>query len=31
MIHEFKAHTGAITSMEFHPNEFLLATASADR
>ena len=31
LLNEFKAHTGPITWLEFHPNEFLLATASADR
>jgi len=31
MLTEFKNHTGPITAVEFHPNEFLLATGSADR
>lgn len=31
LISEFKDHSGPITSLEFHPSEFLLATGSADR
>ena len=31
MLHDFKLHSGAVTSIEFHPNEFLLASGSADR
>ena len=30
LMHEFKEHTAAITSLEFHPSEFLLAAASAE-
>lgn len=30
-IADFKAHTSAVTSVQFHPKEFLLATASSDR
>ncbi|UYV81194.1 KATNB1 [Cordylochernes scorpioides] len=31
MLTEFRGHTGPITDIEFHPNEFLLATGSQDR
>ena len=31
MLHDFPAHAGAVSAVEFHPREFLLATASADR
>lgn len=31
MITDFKSHTGAVTSVQFHPKEFLLASASSDR
>ena len=31
MITDFKSHTGAVTSVQFHPKEFLLASASFDR
>jgi katanin p80 WD40 repeat-containing subunit B1 len=31
LIHDFDAHKGPISSVEFHPHEFLLATGSADR
>ena len=31
MIAEFKDHTAGVTSIQFHPKEFLLATGSADR
>ena len=31
MLHEFKHHTGAVTTLEFHPSEFLLASGSSDR
>ena len=31
MLNEFKAHTGPITCLAFHPSECLLATASADK
>ena len=31
MIADFKNHTGAITSVRFHPKEFLLASGSSDR
>ena len=30
LMHEFTEHTAAITGLEFHPSEFLLAAASAD-
>jgi katanin p80 WD40 repeat-containing subunit B1 len=28
---EFSDHTGPVTAVEFHPNEFLLASSSSDR
>ena len=28
---DLKGHTGSVNSLEFHPNEFLLATGSSDR
>ena len=31
MMCEFNEHTGPIYDVEFHPHEFLLASASADR
>ena len=31
MIAEFKDHKSAVTSLQFHPRELLLATGSADR
>lgn len=31
LLHDFKSHTAASTCVEFHPKEFLLATASNDR
>ena len=31
LLHDFKQHTAASTCVEFHPKEFLLATASNDR
>ena len=31
MIHECTAHGGPVTSVRFHPKEFLMATGSADR
>ena len=31
VITDFKSHTGAVTSVQFHPKEFLLASASFDR
>ena len=31
MIAEFRDHTSAVTSVHFHPKEFLMATGSADR
>lgn len=31
MIHDCKAHKGAVTSVRFHPKEFLMATGSSDR
>lgn len=31
LLHEFKQHTAAVNCVEFHPKEFLLATASNDR
>ena len=31
LLHDFKSHTAAATCVEFHPKEFLLATASNDR
>lgn len=31
LVHDFKQHTGPTTCVEFHPREFLLATASNDR
>ena len=31
MIANFKEHKGPVTSVQFHPKEFLLATGSSDR
>jgi len=31
LLRDFKSHTNAITGLEFHPEEFLLTTASSDR
>eukprot|EP00958_Prasinococcus_capsulatus_P019921 scaffold2534_cov364-Prasinococcus_capsulatus_cf.AAC.10 len=31
LLHDFKVHEGPVTSVDFHPHEFLLATGSADR
>jgi len=31
LLHDFKQHTAAVNCVEFHPKEFLLATASNDR
>ena len=31
MIAEFNDHTSGVTSVQFHPKEFLLVTGSADR
>ena len=31
MLKEFSEHSGAVTSVEFHPHEFLLASGSAGR
>lgn len=31
VLHEFTDHTGPVTSVEFHPREFLLASASTDK
>ena len=31
LLHDFKQHTAAANCVEFHPKEFLLATASNDR
>ena len=31
MIADFKEHQAGVTSVQFHPKEFLLATGSADR
>ena len=31
LLTDFRAHAGAVTSVEFHPNEFLLASGSTDR
>ena len=31
MIADFKNHTGAVMSVQFHPKEFLLASGSSDR
>ena len=31
MIADFTDHTAAVTTIQFHPKEFLLATGSADR
>ena len=31
VITDFKSHTGAVTSVQFHPKDFLLASASSDR
>lgn len=31
LLHDFKQHTAPSTCVEFHPKEFLLATASNDR
>lgn len=31
MIADFKMHTGAVTSIQFHPMEFLMCSGSSDR
>ena len=31
MITEFKSHTAAVNIIQFHPNEYLLASGSSDR
>jgi len=31
LLHDFKFHSGQIRCIDFHPQEFLLATGSADR
>ena len=31
LLHEFKDHSNAITGVKFHPNEYFLASSSADR
>ena len=31
LLHDFKQHTAAVNCVEFHPKEFLLATAGNDR
>jgi hypothetical protein len=31
LLTDLKGHTGAVNTLEFHPNEFLLATGSSDR
>ncbi|KAL5185863.1 Katanin p80 WD40 repeat-containing subunit B1 [Glycine soja] len=31
LLHDFKCHEGQVQCIDFHPNEFLLATGSADR
>ena len=31
LMHDFTAHEGDITSVDYHPSEFLLATGSTDR
>lgn len=31
VLKEFAEHSGAVTSVEFHPHEFLLASGSAGR
>lgn len=30
-ITEFKSHTGPVNIVQFHPNEYLLASGSSDR
>ncbi|KAG8293629.1 hypothetical protein J6590_013776 [Homalodisca vitripennis] len=30
-LHEFSQHSGPVTSVEFHPHEFLLTSASCDK
>ena len=31
LLHDFKQHTAPVNCVEFHPKEFLLASASNDR
>ncbi len=31
MVADFRAHTGPVTSIQFHPKEFVMATGSSDR
>ena len=31
MLQDFKQHSGPVNTVEFHPNEFLLASGSSDR
>jgi katanin p80 WD40 repeat-containing subunit B1 len=31
VVQEFNQHTHAITGLEFHPQEYLMATSSADK
>ena len=31
LLNDFKLHTGPVNTVEFHPNEFLLASGSSDR
>ena len=31
LLTDLKGHTSPVNSLEFHPNEFLLATGSSDR
>ena len=31
LLTDLKLHNGPVTTVEFHPNEFLLASGSADR